>query len=326
MTTFVSYFSKEYVISGLASMQSALANNPNSDGILVCIDHEGQELLRSLSLPTTISIIPFEQLRKSKAEFDRFMQSRSRFESIISIKPTLLKEISDYIIDNQFYIYLDTDIYFFDSIENFLIENQDKSFIVFQHMYLEKQQTYPFGKYNAGLVILKKDSAALGILTKWSKLCREWCYLRTEPGRYADQGYLDQLTLDTFALGAVSTSINLGMHYPLTRNRLTRKHKRILVNQEPLICFHFHGLRIGSEMISTGLNRYGFKLRNLYIFKIIYKPVLNYLISSAKEIEKTKPKEKFFFQENTPKFERGKIVAFIGMLKSTLIKTNSFYS
>ncbi len=325
MTTFVSYFSKEYVISALASMQSAVTNNPGSHGMLVCIDQEGQELLNELSISSNLSIVPFGQLKRSKSEFERFMLSRTKFEALVSIKPTLLNEISQYISEDQHYIYLDTDVYFFNSIDDFLLENKQSSFIVFQHMYKDEQQKYPFGKFNAGLVILKKNNYSARILTEWSKLCSEWCFLRTEPGRYADQGYLDNLAHYESALGAKSTSINLGMHYPLTRQKLKRNDEKILINQELLICFHFHGLRIGSQLISTGLNRYGFKSSNLYIFKIIYKPVVRQLKASAKYIKEFKPAEYYFFQETRLGSERGKILALIRNTKSIIIKTYLFY-
>ncbi len=325
MITFVSYFSKEYVISALASMQSAVTNNPGSNGMLVCIDQEGLELLNGLSIASNISIVPFGRLEKSKAEFERFSKSRTKFEALVSIKPTLLSEISRYILDNHYYIYLDTDVYFFNPIEKFLIGNKQSSFVVFQHMYKDKQQNYPFGKFNAGLVVLKKNDDSDWILTEWSRLCSDWCFLRTEHGRYADQGYLDNLVNYESALGVESTSINLGMHYPLNRKKLKRNNEKILINSEPLICFHFHGLRIGSKLISTGLNRYGFKFSNFKIFRVIYRPVVKQLIMNAKIIKEIKPAESYFFQETTPESEGGKIRRFIGIAKSSIVKTYLFY-
>ena len=325
MTTFISYFSKEYVISALASMQSAVKSNPGSNGMLVCIDQEGLALLNGLSISSNISIVPFEQLEKSKSEFERFLITRTKFEALVSIKPILLYEISQYISENQHYIYLDTDVYFFNPIDKFLLENKQSSFIVFQHMYQEQQQKYPFGKFNAGLVILKKNKFSNQILIEWAKLCSDWCFLRTEPGRYADQGYLDNLVNCESALGAQSTSINLGMHYLLTRQKLKRNDEKILINDEPLICFHFHGLRIGSNLIATGLNRYGFKFSNLYIFKVIYEPVVRQLKAGAQCIKEFKPEENFFFQETRLESEKGRIFTFIGNLKSSIIKTYLFY-
>jgi hypothetical protein len=321
MTTFISYFSKEYVIGALASIQAATLNNPGSTGLLVCVDIEGEELLSKIQLPNAVSVVPFEELVASKSEFARFTKIRSKFEALVSIKPVLLNEISDRIKEDENFIYLDTDLYFFSSINDFLYRNKDASFIVFQHMYGDDPDSYPFGKYNAGLVILKKNSSSKKILEEWARLCSEWCYLRSENGRYADQGYLDNLINTKSALGVRSTSINLGMHYPLNSSNLKRIDKQIQINGDPLICFHFHGLRIGSRIISTGLNRYGFKKSNFQIFKIVYKPVINLLKSHRANCRASNSKDEFFLQEVTVGNKWGNPKTLLGLFTSLLIKT-----
>jgi len=325
MTIFISYFSKEYLIGGLSSMQSAITNNPGSRGLLVCIDQEGEQLLQELALPTNLSIVPFKDLVLSKSEYELFLNSRTKFESLVSIKPTLLNEISADFDEEEYFIYLDTDVYFFDSIEGYLQKNRESSFIVFQHMYIEEQKDYPYGKFNAGFVVLKKDSYSKKILNEWSRRCSDWCFLRTETGRYADQGYLDELVNYQFALGEQSTSINLGMHYPLTRKNLKRQRGKIKINSKSLICFHFHGLRIGNRLISTGLNRYGFRFTNFYIYRTIYKPIMLRLKLNAKIIRRIQLNEKYFLQPVVLENTNGKLRAFRGVVKSLIIRTYLIY-
>lgn len=325
MTIFISYFSKEYLLGGLSSIQSALANNPGSRGLLVCIDQEGERLLQELALSASISIVPFNDLVISKSRYEYFLNSRTKFEALVSIKATLLNEISKNFDEGEYFIYLDTDVYFFESIDEFLRKNSGSSFIVFQHMYMEEPTNYLYGKYNAGFVVLRKDRRSEVILKDWSRLCSDWCFLRSEPGRYADQGYLDSLVSNPSALGALSTSINLGMHYQLNKKNLKRQEGKIMINNESLICFHFHGLRIGNRLISTGLNRYGFRFNNFYTYRVIYKPIILRIKSNARNIKKIKPNEKYYLQPVSFEITKGKLSMIIGAAKSLIIKTLIFY-
>jgi len=325
MTIFISYFSKEYLLGGLSSIQSAITNNPGSRGLLVCIDQEGEQLLQELSLSANISIVPFKDLVISKSDYEYFLNSRTKFEALVSIKPTLLNEISKNFEEGEYFIYLDTDIHFFESIDEFLRKNSDSSFIVFQHMYMEEPKNYPYGKYNAGFVVLKKDRHSEEILKEWSRLCSDWCFLRSEHGRYADQGYLDSLVSNPSALGALSTSINLGMHYQLNKEKLKREKGKIMINNESLICFHFHGLRIGNRLISTGLNRYGFRFNNFHTYRIIYKPIILRMKSDARNIKRIKPNENYYLQPVGFENAKGGLRKMIGAAKSLIIKTFIFY-
>lgn len=306
-------------------MQSAISNNPGSRGFLICVDREGERLLQEIVSTPNLLIIPFENLFLSKTEYEKHLTCRTKFEALISIKPTLLNEISVNFDDGEHFIYLDTDVYFFDSIDKYLKKNGDLSFIVFQHMYVNETIEYRYGKYNAGFVILRKNNHSRAILDEWSRLCSEWCFIRSEPGRFADQGYLDRLVNHPFALGDLSTSINLGMHYPLTKETLKQERGRIRIYNESLICFHFHGLRIGNRVISTGLNRYGFRYSNLYIYRIVYKPVIQRLKSNAKKIKRIKPSEKYLSQQISLENANGKLRTFIDFVKSLIIRTFLIY-
>jgi tetratricopeptide (TPR) repeat protein len=77
----------------------------------------------------------------------------------------------------------------------------------------------------------------------WRDRCNEWCYARLENGRYGDQLYLNDWT-ERFRRVAVLKHIGAGTA-PWNHDQYTfqRDHaKRIMVNEYPLIFYHFHSL------------------------------------------------------------------------------------
>ena len=109
------------------------------------------------------------------------------------------------------------------------------------------------------------------------RLCFQWCKLEVFNNLYADQKYLDYLSLeDGFAhrenfsdnLSARAFSVNL------EKIRIKTEVDKILVECERLISYQFHGMRIDKLRIFTGINRFG-KLRSkIKLFYLVYLPIL----------------------------------------------------
>ena len=63
------------------------------------------------------------------------------------------------------------------------------------------------GIYNVEWLTFRRDHRGLAALNWWRERCIEWCYDRPEPGRYADQKYLEELPR---RFGGVRVLANVG--------------------------------------------------------------------------------------------------------------------
>ncbi len=254
------------------AIESAIRNHPASKGHIVCVG----ELPRQFQgVKSTVEVRELRDLPKADESFLGLLTNRNKFEALISIKPQVLIDFLEESEDSDVIVYLDTDIFFFESLDEFEQQHPNDDFIAFQHMYPKEPPIFPYGKYNAGLIVIRKSPESFAILREWERLCLEWCYLIRDGTRYADQGYLEELLTMPKSKGVKSSTINIGMHYLWKGPRVSVVKDRPCIGGEPLVAFHFHGMKIRGKYLWTGINRYGFEFSNFRKYEIIYKPAIN---------------------------------------------------
>ena len=100
-----------------------------------------------------------------------------------------------------------------------------------------------YGIFNVGWLTFRRDSNGLSSLNWWRERCNEWCYVQHEENRFADQKYLDRWPSLFSGLrviehkGANVAPWNLAKHRPSLNGNVC------MIGNEPLIFFHFHGLK-----------------------------------------------------------------------------------
>jgi len=255
-------------------LESALDLHADSKAHLICVESIQDLVAMQIKLNEKIQLSSLDEFPKTAKLYSDYLQSRSKFESLISIKPQLLLEFSRSLPENEFVIYQDTDVIFFAALDENNCFQSDHSVYFFEHLYSSKKASYPNGKYNAGFLVFRNNRSSRKFLQLWSTKCHEWCFLRVENGRYADQKYLEEFIDHDYVSAETSERINLGMHFFEGRSKIRKAQNRVLINNEALICFHFHGFKVHKKVTESGLNRYGFNLQNLSKFLILYVPTL----------------------------------------------------
>ena len=142
--------------------------------------------------------------------------------------------------------YVDGDLAFWSGLGPLARDLGDGSVLLVPHRYSSgwRHVEADRGVYNAGSIAFRNDEPATEALAWWSDRCLEWCFDRVEPGRFADQKYLDELHA-RFAGIRVAERPEAGLApWNVEAAQLTRSGTHVLVDGRPLIFFHHHGLQL----------------------------------------------------------------------------------
>lgn len=89
--------------------------------------------------------------------------------------------------------YLDADLFFFSNPQVVFDEIGDRSIGIIPHRFPPRLKENEInGVFNVSWVTIKNDLTGIACINRWRNQCIEWCYYRNEPGKFADQMYLDE--------------------------------------------------------------------------------------------------------------------------------------
>ena len=274
---FVTFCTSDYLIQAASLIDSIINVHEESIVYFVGLDKLSKNTIAQKHLfNKNIKVIDFGTLDDLIEE--KQISERPFKEKIFALKPVIISKILDFIPEENFLIYCDSDLFFY---RKFSSSDGMKSILLTKHKFanhLSKHQTY--GIYNAGLVGFRNNEVGKSILEWWKIRCLESTDLQNKDGIYGDQKYLEYFSNLTDEISIEDNyAINQGM-WSISSDELILSGPKIC-NQE-LQCFHFHGLKLSKFLIKTGISRYG-KLRNEKdIFKYIYQPYLEVLRQNKK--------------------------------------------
>ena len=242
-------------------------------------------ILTQLALPEVepIALADFEQ--GDGALLDA-KQNRSLIEYYFTCTPSLPLYIFAHQPEVERITYLDADLFFFRDPAPLFAEVGEHSIAIIAHRFPpDLRHREQAGIYNVGWLSFRRDAHGLACLHWWRVRCIEWCYDREEPERFADQKYLDdwperfQEVLVVSHPGANLAPWNL-RNYQLTQGT----DGTMLVDQEPLIFFHFHGLkRVNRWLYIHGLGNYRTRSSRL-LRQAIYQPYVQLLTNVQQDL------------------------------------------
>ncbi|MHB8835448.1 MAG: hypothetical protein ACYC9Y_07045 [Candidatus Methylomirabilia bacterium] len=243
MRCFCTYFDRNYLARGLALYRSLREHCPEFTLWVLCMDDATHESLTRLDLPG-VEPIALKDFEEGDAALLAAKSNRTRVEYYFTCTPSLLLYVLGHWPAVDLLTYLDADLFFFAGPEPLFEELGAGSIAIIGHRFaphlISREQ---FGIYNVGWLTFRRDDQALACLDWWRSKCIEWCYDRPENGRFADQKYLDdwpgrfRQVVVLQHRGANLALWNLGNHRLRSPNG-----KQVLVDDAPLIFFHFHGL------------------------------------------------------------------------------------
>jgi len=256
---FCTYFDRNYLTRGLALYHS-LRTHCRRPFFLwtLCFDDETYSILSRLDL-ADMRLIRRQDFEAGDAELADARANRNAVEYFWTCTPSLPLYILRQDEAIHVITYLDADLFFYSDPQPIFDEFGDRSILIHGHRYAPEFAHFAdtSGFYNVGLLSFRRDTHGLECLKWWRERCNEWCYTRFEAGKFGDQKYLDDWPVRFAGVavlqhpGAGVAPWNITLHPPKFQEGY------ISVDDQPLIFYHFHGLRcVTNRLVSPATSTY----------------------------------------------------------------------
>lgn len=281
MRFFCTYFDSAYLPRGIALYESLQRHCSSFTLWVLCLDEEVEARLAGLNLPGVV-LVNTTILEENIIGLGAARQNRSKAEYYFTCSPALPLYLltSNRMIDVL--TYLDSDLFFYSTPEPIFRELGSASIGIIAHRPTPGVLAVDrYGVFNVGWISFRNDDIGLACLRWWCQQCLEWCYLKVEGGRYADQKYLDEFPT---RFGRVVIIEHPGANlapWNIERYSITKRHGKITVNGKPLIFFHFQGLlEITRRCYGTGFRDYRVRISRAAV-RWIFQPYIRMLREHA---------------------------------------------
>ena len=244
MRHYCTYFDSHYLLRGLTLFRSLQMHDPQFVLWVLCCDDASFNALRKLNVPN-LRPVRLSEVEAFEPQLATAKANRSRVEYLWTLTPIWPRFLLDKHSDIESLTYLDADQFFYCSPQPIFDEIGAAPISIFSHRYNEADKPMEInGIFNVGWVGFNRSEAASRCLSKWGDQCLQWCYAQTEPGLYGDQKYLDEWP-ELYPETCVVKHAGAGIApWNWMNCRFERRNKKLLCDGQPLIFFHFHGLRI----------------------------------------------------------------------------------
>lgn len=278
---FCTFFDRNFLFRGLALHRSLVRHGGDFKLWILCIDTITYQTLKKLRLEH-VELIAFEdfedeKLRKAKSD-------RTPIEYIWSCGSSLPRYVLNTNPNLENITFVDADTYFYASPEPIFQALSGHSIIISPHRYspdlayLEKTS----GIFNVGVLVFRNDANARECLEWWRDRVIEWCHAYYDNGRYGDQLYLNDWPTRFKGVQVLTHKGINAAPWNIAQYAVTKKNDQILIDGEPLICYHFHALTIYTDQSFKPHKRF-YDISRVKQ-NIIYTPYLNELKTSIKAV------------------------------------------
>ena len=258
---YCTYFDHRYLARGLVMFQSLKRHCPTARLWVLCLSPECHQALTRLNWDGLIPI-RLEDFERDDEPLRVAKQNRSLVEYYFTCSPCLPLYVLKLDPQIDLITYLDSDLYFYHDLQPLYDEMNGRSVGIIAHRFPERNRWMEVnGIFNVGCQMFRRDAEGLKCLNWWRDRCLEWCHDYIDGDRFADQKYLDRFpqlfpSLKIIAhKGANVAAWNLGNY------KLQYRDGGLWVDDQPLLFFHFQGLRkISPGVVDPCVQWYGLRV------------------------------------------------------------------
>ena len=287
---FCTLYNSAYLSRGLTLYQSLTENCSDFHLYVFAFDDACFEYLKMQNLNnlTVISLKEFED-----DALLNIKSGRSSTEYCWTCTPsTILYCIEKFQL--QQCTYIDADMYFYSDPIVLLEEMGDKSVLITDHRYTKRyDQSLKSGKYCVQFVSFKNTAQGLTVLNWWRKACIDWCYNRSEDGKFGDQKYLDNWTSqfegvhELQHLGGGVAPWNVQQYTFVKKGNKVIGTETTSGNEFELVFYHYHSLRFFEEDLVVYCDT-DYDLGN-DVKEIVYVAYVKRLVRQFRFVKSTNP-------------------------------------
>jgi hypothetical protein len=284
---YCTYFDHNYLPRALLMLQSLRSVDPETPIFILALSDLCETVLRRIVVPG-VTIIPLSSLEATFAELPRLKSERKRVEYFFTLTPFLPLHVFD-TTDAQTVTYIDADLYFYADPRPMLASIGAASIAITPNRFSpEHAADAQYGRFNVGWMTFQRDREGLACLVRYRDDCVAWCYDRVEDGRFADQGYLDTWPDRYASLSIIEhKGVNLAQ-WNVDNYTLQERDGQISVDGDPLIFYHFHGIRCNPDgSFNLWLPRSG--AEGSAPLRCLYHPYMTQLIRCRAELHQEFP-------------------------------------
>ncbi len=190
MEHYVSLFDSLFLPQGLALHMSMERHVKDYTLWVLCVDDETHEILTKLGLPN-LRLLKLSQLETE--ELKRVKPTRTKGEYCWTLTPFAPRFVFDADPTVTRVTYLDADLWFRKPPTAIFreFEASGKQVLITDHAYApENDATSTLGQYCVQFMTFTRIGGEV-VRKWWEERCIEWCYARSEDGKFGDQKYLD---------------------------------------------------------------------------------------------------------------------------------------
>lgn len=278
MRHFCTLFNSAYQFHSQLLYESICENDSidNLQFYFFCFDKDSFTYFRNLNLKN-VNLISVEELESFLPELKKVKPERNLAEYFFTSTPAICKYVFGNYSTVDEIVYLDADLFFFQSPEILFTEIGKSSISIIPHRFnFINYFRNIYGYYNVGWVSFKKDQDGIGCLDKWYKDNLEWCFDRLTFKKYADQKYLNYWARDFNNICVVKNKGANVAPWNVGNYKVGLRNVTICVDDTPLVFYHFASLKFIDDGYYTTISSY-FSFVTPEINKLIYYPYIKRL-------------------------------------------------
>lgn len=249
MNYYCTYFDHRYAEQGLAMLASLASLEKKAVVWVLALTEECEAILKKIS-PPLARVVPLRELLDQQPALRKVRSKRGPVEFYFTASPVFVRACLEKVPARQLLTKLDADLFFYESPAFLHRLERNHSIIITPHRFAAPlQDRVRFGMFNVGWVSLRNDRIGRKCAEDWEKQCLDWCHDRPEPRRFADQKYLDAWPKKYPKVKILShPGANLA-NWNVREAGLSWDGRKVLVQGQPLVFYHFSGLRRLTERI-----------------------------------------------------------------------------
>jgi hypothetical protein len=257
---FCTAFDSGYLARGLAMISSLRDAGVRDEVVVLCLDDDCLAYMQELALEG-IALLGLQRLEAVTPGLTAARSGRSKGEYIFTCIPSLINHVLENAAPSDYVTYLDSDVFFYADPTEELCSDLHRlggSIGLTSHRFPEDlKHLRQYGDFNAGCVVFRNDDRGRTAARWWSDACLNWCLDHPDSGRYANQGYLNDIARQfegAFVLPAGGLNVAPWNMAGTTIHQMGQSY--CLEDGTPLVFFHFHGLRQRGSWMYTGLRAF----------------------------------------------------------------------